>query len=233
VDYSAIALPEDCGRRLLADKSFEFLNTHPPTDRATAVCTVIRANETAATIYDQWKTYVSKAKGKSRTQWIEHGSRLGILGKVSIPDLESLLADGIDEEARLSNFLNSEAAKALEASPARTSQALSLMLGNSLHPIRPPGVHFSVLRHLSRSLGNLILVPWTLRDFPGTLMEALSHALGGRSVGAECSCDMSSASVGKNTTIRQCIEVIRLIEDEVRRPAVEWTQSLGPLGALY
>ena len=89
----ALVLPKQNGNEEVVDRCFEVLRNNPADDYGNMLLTVVDANCTQEEAWQRWWGETSSLRGKARTRWMRHGLRLGLLPRLSQPQLTELLDD--------------------------------------------------------------------------------------------------------------------------------------------
>ena len=227
--YETLVLPKQNGNEELVDRCFQVLRTNPADDYSGMLLAVVNANCSQEEAWKRWWDETSSLRGKARTRWMRHGLRLGLLPRLSQPELTELLADSSDTAERLVLVCRSGNTDLIEGDDTRFHKVVDYILdGGSGHPFRPRKTT-SVTNAFARVLSPYIysaafeqIGPWPL--------SRVSQRFFGHPKVIKSSSELEA--LPESEVAYRCRELVDLGIERWEISVSDWTTQLGPWNDL-
>lgn len=226
---SVISLSQDCGQTELVEKCFATICTHPQTDRAHALINILKANSSREHLKKLWLAEVSKAPREEANRWWWYGSLLGILPKLTTSEISGIL-DGIpDASIPLRYLFRAGQLELCESSDQYCEHIIADVMNGDLQAGPSRRSHVSILTRFAESLG----VHVYSSAFHVTGLMPLSEVADftGEFEGRSTEMELEANGLARKS-LDKCIEVIKVANKELQRPAKEWATELTPWNNL-
>lgn len=120
----SIFLPKECGRPEIIKECFKQLKLFPKVDYAIELIGLIRNNPLE--VEDNWFDELHNLSKKELTQWLEYAYHLGIIHKINVSAIESIiLKDSLDLDKRLEIVLKGNRFDLLDNNLSLKEEALN------------------------------------------------------------------------------------------------------------
>ena len=225
----ALVLPKQNGNEEVVDRCFEVLRNNPADDYGNMLLTVVDANCTQEEAWKRWWGETSSLRGKARTRWMRHGLRLGLLPRLSQPQLTELLDDSSDTAERLVLVCRSGKTDLVESDETRFTRVVDYILdGGSGHLFRPRKTA-TLTNAFARVLSPYNYCAAFEQIGPSPLSKVSQRLFGHPEVIKSVS---ELEAFPKHEAASRCRELVNLGVERWEMSASEWTSQLGPWNDL-
>lgn len=222
-----LVLPKQSGREELIDRCFELLAAAPPADYSGILLELINANASYQEARDHWLRRARATDGTVSGMWVSYGSRLGVLSKMSPPELDELLADATQRAQSLRWFLTAGHSQFIEADGDRFRTVADLMLDAPYHLAL--GRNSSILEKFCHAIDPFLYS----HAFPGRAPVPLNDLWHRRSAPrGPLGTPDAGVEAPRFAYSRDCYEIVALAQSLSGRSAEEWATRLDPWDKL-
>jgi NACHT domain len=213
-----LVLPEGCGRNELLEKCFTILRGKPPSDVVQETIQILVANAGPETIDAFWRPEFTNASGSEIGKWLMYGLPLGSLSRIKSSALVEKLSQYSPTVNELNLVLSAGHSQLVETSETFTKELLEKVLSGIIR-LR---VGMNVLSRLSEAVQTAAYA--RALNFGGLqpLKDVFRDRLDTK----------TSATAGppghENSVISQCLSFLKVVDDEIKKPALEWKTELEP-----
>ena len=227
----ALVLPKQNGNRELVDRCFEVLRAAPANDYGDMLLAVVQANCSQEEAWERWWSETTSSHGKARTRWMRYGLRLGLLPRLSQPELTELLADSSDVTERLVLVCQSGKTDLVEVDDIGIQKVVDYILdGGSPHFFRPrkattvTGAFAGVLNPYSYCAAFGQIGPWPL--------SKMSERFFGLRLREVVKSSSELQALAESETASRCAKLVDLGAERWEMSVSEWTTQLRPWNDL-
>lgn len=226
-----LILPKGNGNDELIARCFEILELLPPRDYAEHVIALLNANSTSEERSDRWLQTASLAKGGARTKWLEYGLMMSLLPKLTTTQVDQLVEDGEDKQARYSLLFKARKFDYFTKSDEITREIIDFILDGNIE-VYPFRRVTSFIEQFSFAIDpRLYAIAFQARLHLPLKNREMRDLFQFVSIDAEENIEIDPAEMiesPKLSIFQNCIEVINVANQQTNRTGEEWTTRLDP-----
>jgi hypothetical protein len=222
--YDAFTLPPKCGREELVAAGLALLGRPLQRDFVSEIVAVLNVNNDGpADVRIPWLQILGTLSNPAeRRRWIERGFELGLIGSISLADLQQLLPIELGGEM-VPLLFQSERFDYLALSNKLFDEGVSYVLNLPITYGFSDNANFALVK-VGRALDVHILSFCFRTKGPTPFREQLAHLFS--HVSADAGID--SPDVLNYENARKCSDLAETLEAELNRTSMEWASTLAP-----
>lgn len=230
---SPLILPKDCGQDELITRCFAIFGNAPPKDYAFDVIDLIKANASLDEIDKLWRGAILSQKGKDCTRWLEYGLYLGCLPKLSVTELNTILATNsnkLTDVLQVEILLKARRFDFFEMNEENFSIAVEAILDRYISVEHQPRLRSS-LELLSRIIDAKRYAIKLHASYPMSLASLWEHEEINTVDRVVSILPLSADSIQSEpafSALDKCCKIIQTIEEEAKLPAYIWSTEISP-----
>lgn len=228
---NALVLPPKCGREELIRRCFEMLAGSQPTDVASQILDLIKANSEAnPDVGKLWIQYALTAEEKQRLKWLDYGDRIGVLGGIPLGELGALLATlGLSEDSTaLSLLFRARKMDYLHSSEVIFEKTVQIILDRHFYPPLEENIE-SPLDALSNALDSFRYSVCFRDRQPVPLAVLLQSRYRNARLTWSPQISTETESFASH---RLCVDLAKTAELELQKSTLVWSSDIAPWNAI-
>lgn len=230
---SPLVLPKDCGQDELITRCFAILGSAPPKDYALDVLDIIKANASSDEIDKLWRGAILSQRDKDCTRWLEYGLNLGCLPKLSLTELNTILAKNSNNSTdalQVEILLKSRRFDFFEMNEENFNIAVEAILDRSINVDHQPRLRSS-LELLSRIIDTKRYAISLHTSYPMSLASLWEHEEIHTTDRVVSLLPLSADSIQGEpsfSALDKCHNIIQTIEREANLSVYTWSTEISP-----